>query len=180
MTRTADAVHDALTFRSLTRDDLPLLRAWLQRPHVAEWWGTVPTELELEAEYGPVIDGATPHRASVCLRDGVPVGFIQSYTPVATHAEGWWLDEHDPGVRGIDQFLVNADQLGQGLGTTMIRAYVAALFADDDVTRVQTDPSPENARAIRCYEKSGFRAVGEVVTPDGPALLMYQDRPAVR
>ena len=30
------------------------------------------------------------------------------------------------------------------------------------VTKVQTDPDPTNARAIRCYEKSGFRRIGEV------------------
>jgi RimJ/RimL family protein N-acetyltransferase len=46
------------------------------------------------------------------------------------------------------------------------------LFEDPAVTVVQTDPSPDNTRAIRCYAAAGFEAVGEVVTPDGPALLM--------
>ena len=58
----------------------------------------------------------------------------------------------------------------------MIRAFVRELFTDSAVTRVQTDPSPDNARAIRCYEKAGFRRVGVVATPDGPALLMVQER----
>jgi aminoglycoside 6'-N-acetyltransferase-1b len=40
------------------------------------------------------------------------------------------------------------------------------------VTKIQTDPAPTNLRAIRCYEKAGFRKVGIVDTPDGPALLM--------
>jgi aminoglycoside 6'-N-acetyltransferase-1b len=44
------------------------------------------------------------------------------------------------------------------------------------VTRIQTDPSPRNARAIRCYEKAGFRRVGTIVTPDGPAEYMVIDR----
>ncbi|HSM07403.1 MAG TPA: hypothetical protein VLA33_00110 [Gemmatimonadota bacterium] len=34
------------------------------------------------------------------------------------------------------------------------------------------DPHPDNARAIRCYEKVGFKRAGEIVTPDGRALLM--------
>jgi hypothetical protein len=38
-------------------------------------------------------------------------------------------------------------------------------------------PHPNNRRAIRCCEKAGFHAVREVATPDGPALLMYCERP---
>lgn len=105
--------------------------------------------------------------------DGVKTGFIQSYTPSAFHDDGWWLDEHDPSVRGIDQYLANANQLGQGLGSSMMRAFVAKLFKDPSVTRIQADPDPTNGRAIRAYEKAGFRAHGQIVTPDGPALLMY-------
>jgi RimJ/RimL family protein N-acetyltransferase len=89
---------------------------------------------------------------------------------------GWWEDETDPGARGIDQFLANADQLGIGLGSAMVRAFVDRLFEDPQVTQVQIDPSPDNARAIRSYEKAGFVAGGEVVTPDGPALLMLRTR----
>jgi RimJ/RimL family protein N-acetyltransferase len=59
----------------------------------------------------------------------------------------------------------------------MIRSFVAQLFADPGVTRIQTDPSPQNARAVRCYERAGFRRVGEVDTPDGRALLMRCERP---
>ena len=66
--------------------------------------------------------------------------------------------------------------LGRGLGTRMVKAFVALLFADPAVTRIQTDPAPDNLRAIRCYEKAGFRPLGDIATPDGPALLMVQDR----
>ena len=38
--------------------------------------------------------------------------------------------------------------------------------------RVLTDPDPANIRAIRAYEKAGFRKDRMVDTPDGLALLM--------
>jgi RimJ/RimL family protein N-acetyltransferase len=60
----------------------------------------------------------------------------------------------------------------------MVKAWVAKLFADPLVSRIQTDPDPRNARAIRCYEKAGFHAAGEVLTPDGTALLMLCERSA--
>ena len=49
-------------------------------------------------------------------------------------------------VRGIDQSLANASQLGKGLGTKLVRALVELLFNDPEVTKIQTDPSPSNLR----------------------------------
>ncbi|NEL52379.1 GNAT family N-acetyltransferase, partial [Escherichia coli] len=43
------------------------------------------------------------------------------------------------------------------------------------IPRIVTDPSPANARAIRAYEKAGFRRERLVETPDGPALLMSRE-----
>ncbi len=79
-------------------------------------------------------------------------------------------------VRGIDLSLANASQLGKGLGTKLVRALVELLFNDPEVTKIQTDPSPSNLRAIRCYEKAGFERQGTVTTPDGPAVYMVQTR----
>jgi RimJ/RimL family protein N-acetyltransferase len=142
---------------------------------VAEWWDPPASLAEIEQEYGPLIGGHSTTRPYIVLYDAAPIGFIQSYVAMGS-GDGWWPDEQDPGVRGIDQFLAHSDQLGRGLGTAMVRGFVQRLFSDPAVTRIQTDPSPENRRAIRCYQKAGFHAVSEVATPDGPALLMIYDR----
>ena len=63
-------------FRPLALDDLPMLREWLARPHVADWWGPAESLDELAAEYGPGIAGTVSHRAYVVQLDGAPVGFI--------------------------------------------------------------------------------------------------------
>jgi RimJ/RimL family protein N-acetyltransferase len=165
----------AVVFRPLRLTDLPLLHHWLARPHVAEWWGPAPSLSEVEQEYGPLTSDQSTTRPYVVLRDDAPIGYIQSYVALGS-GDGWWPDERDPGVRGIDQFLAHSDELGRGLGTAMVRAFVQHLFADPAVTHIQTDPSPENWRAIRCYERAGFHAAGEVNTPDGRALLMVCDR----
>jgi len=166
---------EAISFRPLTRDDLPLIHEWLLRPHVAEWWDSPASLAEVAEEFGSLIDGGGTHRGFVALRDRVPMGLIQSYVVIGS-GDGWWEDEQDPGARGVDQFLADADQLNRGLGTAMLRAFLAELFSDPAVTVVQADRSPDNHRAIRCYVKAGFAAVGEVATPDGPALLMRCSR----
>jgi len=162
----------AFTFQPLAEADLAMLNAWLQRPHVAHWWGPADTVDELREDF--LMGGTT--RAYIAHLRGEPVGFVQCYVVMGS-GDGWWEDETDPGARGIDQFLAHEMQLNQGLGRAMVRAFVEQLFEDPVVTVVQTDPSPDNPRAIRCYAAAGFKAVGEVVTPDGPALLMRCRRP---
>lgn len=163
------------TFRPLELADLPMLHGWLARPHWTQWWGPAPTLAEVEAEYGAWITDPAKVQPHIALLDGQPFAYIQSYVAMGS-GDGWWEDETDPGVRGIDQSIADAAQLNRGLGTAMVKAFVARLFADPRVTHIQTDPDPGNTRAIRCYEKAGFRAVGEVQTPDGAALLMVCER----
>lgn len=148
-----------------------MLHDWLQRPHAAAWWQPTPTLEELVAHYAPSIDGSDSTRAYIAHLDGEPVGFIQCYVVMGSGG-GWWEDEADPGARGVDQFLADEARLGQGLGSAMLRAFVQDLFSNPAVTTVQTDPSPRNRRAIRAYQKAGFVAEREVITPDGPALVL--------
>lgn len=159
---------EVIDFRRVTADDLLLLRDWLSRPHVVEWWGEPPTLAEVEADY-------VGEHAFLALEDDRPIGYVQLYTVMGVDPE-WWTDETDPGARGIDQFLAHEADLGRGLGTEMIARFVERIFDDPAVTKIQVDPSPDNARAIRAYEKVGFRREREVVTPDGPALLMVLRR----
>ena len=105
------------------------------------------------------------------------VGYCQSYVALGT-GDGWWEAESDPGVRGIDQFLANPKQLHKGLGAKLVKAFVELLFSDLGVTKIQTDPAPNNHRAIRCYEMAGFVRQNVISTPDGPAVYMVQTRQA--
>jgi len=165
------------TFKPLMREDLSMLHEWLHRPHVRQWWREPSTITELERDYfQPSAD--PPTRAYIAMRDDIPVGFIQSYI-VSGSGGGWWTNETDPGARGIDQFLANAAELGQGMGRAMIGAFIDRLFEDPLVTSVQSDPAPDNERAIRSYRGAGFTTIGDVDTPDGRATLMRTHR-AVR
>lgn len=119
------------TFRPLAVDDLPLFASWLRRPHVAAWWGSGASDEEIRREYEPELASSDVSRFYFACLDEVPVGFVQVYDVMRCDPE-WWRDERDPGARG--------------------------LFADDErVMKVQIDPSPDNARAIRAFAKAGFR-----------------------
>ena len=175
-----NAVHPTIVFRPLREADLPLLHDWIHRPHVAQWWGggCPPKNFDdTKKKYLPRLEERSSVKPYIALLSGEPIGFIQSYRAVDCGG-GWWEDETDSGVHGTDQFLCDENKLGHGIGSLMVAAFVARLFNDPGVTKVQTDPDPANARAIRCYEKAGFRRVGGIATPDGHALLMVVERHA--
>lgn len=166
---TTPAASGDFAFTPLRETDLPMLMEWHARAHVARWWDPAPGSLdELRADF---LSGATGIEAFIVWLKGRPIGFVQVYV-VRDAGGGWWPDETDPGARGIDQFLANEEDLGRGMGGAMVRSLLARLFADPAVTKVQTDPAPDNARAIRACEKAGFTRVGVVDTPDGAAMLM--------
>ncbi|MNX66130.1 Aminoglycoside N(6')-acetyltransferase type 1 [compost metagenome] len=174
------ATEPAITFRAISEADLPLLHDWLCRPHVTEWWEPAPTFEDVCEDYLPRL--APQHVLPFDAPAGVvqylafegdePFAYVQAYRVMAHQAEGWWLDETDPNALGTDQFIGLPDRLGQGLGTRMLRAFIAFLFEDPRVTSIQTDPAPTNTRAIAAYLKAGFKEEGLVETLDGPALLM--------
>src|SRR5450432_3772408 len=123
----------AFTFRPLTADSLPLLHEWLQRPHVRAWWSEPSTIADLKRDYASGANDPSTAQAYFVFQDERAIGFIQSYRVLGA-GDGWWPDETDPGATGIDQFLADPAQLGRGLGSAMIRAFVQRLFADPQVT----------------------------------------------
>jgi aminoglycoside 6'-N-acetyltransferase len=70
-------------------------------------------------------------------------------------------EETDPEYRhaSIDLFLGSAWN-GQGLGSDTIRTLARHLFDILGHHRITIDPAAANERAIRSYERVGFRRVG--------------------
>lgn len=155
----------AYRFTPVTKDDLPLLTRWLRSPHVREWWDDDggPEEAEEAIE-----DAHTwPH---IVHLDGWPIGYIQAYD-----VHGWpghHFADQPPGTRGVDQYIGEAHLLNQGHGPAFVRQFCDQLIAAGAPVIV-TDPHPDNARAIRAYEKAGFvRYGGPVDSAWGRCLLM--------
>ena len=151
----------------MTSVDLPLIKRWLETPHVSEWWHDPAEQFELVSG-----DLNHPDMAQFIVRaDARPFAYLQCYNLSAWNTG---LGPQPDGTRGLDQFIGEADMLGRGHGSAFIRAFADNLLASG-TPRVVIDPDPGNARAIRAYEKSGFLKDRIVQTPDGDAFLMFRD-----
>jgi aminoglycoside 6'-N-acetyltransferase len=134
---------ERVVLRPANVDDARAVLDILTRPEVARWW---PGET-LERLHGTLSD--PDEHPFVVEADGGAAGFIQYY------------EETDPDYRhaGIDVAL-HPDWHGRGLGTDAVRTLARWLVDARGHHRLIIDPAAHNARAIRVYEKVGFRPVG--------------------
>jgi aminoglycoside 6'-N-acetyltransferase len=154
-------------FTPMTATDLPLIKRWLESAHVSEWWHDAAEQFELVSG-----DLDHPDMAQFIVgTDARRFAYLQCYNISAWDAG---FGPQPAGTRGLDQFIGEPDMLNRGHGSAFIREFAERLLADG-TPRVVIDPDPDNARAIRAYEKAGFIKDRLVDTPDGVALLMVRD-----
>ena len=151
----------------MTAADLPLVKRWLQQPHVMRWWGNTHEQFELVSGD---LEVETMDQFIVAFGDR-PFGYIQSYD-LSDWDSGF--GDHPAGTRGIDQFIGEPDMIGRGHGSAFILQFANDLLTSG-IPRIVTDPEPDNARAVRAYVKAGFQRDRVIETPDGPALLMVRN-----
>ena len=162
--------EDAYDFRTVTARDLKLIAAWLEQPHWREWWDA-PEQAIAEIRDHIASDEVEP---LIVELDGKPVAYLQSYDP---HLEDGHPYRDQPfGTLGVDISIGPAEMLGKGHGSAILMQFCRLLF-EEGCPRVIIDPHPDNARAIRAYEKAGFRAFDRRVSEYGPALMMALDSP---
>lgn len=144
-----------IILRPATIADLPLLRHWDEQPHVAASDPNDDWEWETELLHNP-----DWREQLIAELGGRPIGFVQIIDP-AREETHYWGEDIGPNQRAIDIWIGEADALGKGYGTEMMRQALRRCFADPAVTAVLIDPLASNTRAHRFYERLGFRFVEE-------------------
>jgi aminoglycoside 6'-N-acetyltransferase len=136
---TTELNGERVRLREITQEDVPILRAIAASEEVSRWWG--PPD-----ERFPFEDDARPFAIVV---GGEVVGLIQ------------FGEEREPDYRhaSIDIFVEPRLQR-RGIGTDAVATLARHLIEDRGHHRLTIDPAADNAAAIRCYEKIGFRHVG--------------------
>ncbi|WP_292271561.1 GNAT family N-acetyltransferase [Mesorhizobium sp.] len=160
--------EDSYDFRPVTQKDLPMIARWLAESHIAEWWGDPEKEIAEIREH----IGSVSVEPLIVELGGKPIAYLQSYDP---HLEDNHPYADQPfGTLGIDLSIGPPDLVGIGHGSAIVRQFVAELF-EEGAPRVVIDPHPGNGRAIRAYEKAGFRPIGRRHSEYGDVVLMAVD-----
>jgi len=166
----------AISIRPVEPGDLSLLGEWMRRPYWREWWGEPEYELGLIRD---MIEGRDTTRPYIIEVDGEPAGYIQVWFIGHHQNESWindhpWLAELPPEAVGVDLSIGEAGLLSKGIGSAALSVFVRRLL-DEGCKTVVIDPDPANRRAVRAYEKAGFRPIPELLGRTGDSLIMQFD-----
>ena len=131
--------------RLLTEADVPRIVELGADPEVSRWWRGLTHEHVLDKARGEDDDAVV----FAIVDDDEVAGLVQ------------YFEEDDEEFRSasIDLFL-GAPYHGRGLGTDTVRTLARHLIEERGHHRLTIDPAAHNERAIRCYERVGFRPVG--------------------
>lgn len=132
---------------------------WLSDPVVLDFYEgrDHPYTLEMvQKDFDPAAgeeEGLIPCILEV---EGRPVGYLQFY-PVEDEGREEY-DFHEEGVTwALDLFIGEPSYWNRGYGTRFVNLLLHYLFEQHSADWVILDPHVDNERAIRVYEKCGFR-----------------------
>jgi RimJ/RimL family protein N-acetyltransferase len=142
----------AVRLRPAGRSDWDLIRGWLARDDIQDWWGP-PSATEAEVVgYAHAVD-ATLWGESL---------------PLDLEAGTW----------DLDLFIASEEHRGRGVGQTALALLKEEVFASTLAVAVCVFPSVRNERAVRAYEKAGFYWKRIWNDPHaGPSWFMVAERP---
>jgi aminoglycoside 6'-N-acetyltransferase len=135
---------ERVLIRPVEHRDRDRLTEILTEPEVARWWPGYDAD-RVQAE---LLDDDDSETLAIEV-DGEVAGLVLV------------SEELDPDYRhaGLDITLAT-DYHGRGLGSEALRVVARHLFEERGHHRLTIDPAVHNERAIRAYERVGFKPVG--------------------
>ena len=168
---------DDITLRPMTAHDLPMVAEWIARPHWQEWWGDPVTESNRVRD---MLEGRDSTRPFIFQVNGQAAGytqywFVDDQKNGPGHLDDYpWLGLLPAGTVGVDISIAESSNLSRGLGSSVVRMMAEKLWSDGH-RHIIIDPDPANTRAVRAYEKAGFRVMPELLGKTDDFLIMRFD-----
>ncbi len=140
----------SFNFKELVESDLPLIKDWLQQPHISKWFDT--NEWINEIFSNMISDWVWYFQAEL---DSIPVGFTQYYN-TSKAPKGSWSSQQ-AGTIGIDFFIGNPSFLGKGYGILLVNNFVEFVIKNANPKRIIADPDKDNIKSQHILKRCGFR-----------------------
>jgi aminoglycoside 6'-N-acetyltransferase len=146
-----------INVRKLQKKDNILLAKWLSDPAVLEFYEGRDNPFDIEKVNRVFYDSGVAKGQCIVEYVGKEIGYVQFYL----------LDDEtkkvygygDENIYGMDQFIGETNYWGKGIGKLLVTSMMDYLINSKKATKVVMDPQTRNLRALKCYEKCGFKKV---------------------
>ena len=156
-------VENEICIRTLIDDDFPLMLKWLTDERVLEFYGGRDKKYTLESLKKHYTEPWEDEVFRVIIEyNNVPIGYGQIYKMYDELYTDYHYPKTDEIVYGMDQFIGEPNYWSKGIGTRYIKLIFEFLKKERNANAVILDPHKNNPRAIRAYQKSGFRIIEDL------------------
>ncbi len=158
-----DINNGNIRIRTLVDNDFPLMLKWLTDKRVLEFYGGRDKKYTLESIKKHYTEKWQDEIIRVIIEyDSIPIGYGQIYKMYDELYANYSYPKSNNIVYGMDQFIGEIEYWNKGIGTKYIKMIVEYLRKEKSADVVILDPHKDNMRAIKCYEKSGFKIIKEL------------------
>ena len=158
-----EIVQDKIRIRTLTNDDFPLMLKWLTDDRVLEFYGGRDKKYTLESLKEHYTEKWEDEVFRVIIEyDNVPIGYGQVYKMYDELYSDYHYPKTNEIVYGMDQFIGEPEYWSKGIGSKYTKMIFEFLKKERNANAVILDPHKNNPRAIRSYQKSGFRIIEDL------------------
>ena len=148
-----------ITVRGFSESDLPLMLKWLTDDRVLEFYEGRDVRFTMETLSEHYLEELSGGFRVIIEYRNVPIGYGQIYQLSGDLFEEYDYPDDGKVVFATDQFIGEPDYWNQGIGTAFLQTVASYLKTSKSADCILLDPHKNNPRAIRAYQKAGFRIV---------------------
>ena len=151
--------NDQIRIRDFTRADLPLMLKWLTDDRVLEFYEGRDVQFNMETLAEHFLEEISDGFRMIIEYNGQAVGYGQAYQLSGEMFEEYDYPDSGKVVFAMDQFIGEPDYWNRGIGTEFLKMMASYLKTNKGASCILLDPHKSNPRAIRAYEKAGFKII---------------------
>lgn len=151
---------DKVGLRLLEDNDKTLLLKWLTDERILNFWEGKSSVFDLDRITEKYYSEEDVEIIRTIIEyDGKSIGYVHMYKLNDELLNEYEYPLTDKVVYGIDQFIGEPEYWDKGIGTKFMKLVLQYLTKEKNADIIILDPHADNPRAIRCYEKVGFKKI---------------------
>ena len=151
-----------ILIREFAESDLPAMLKWLTDERVLEYYKGRDARLTMDLLAEQYLEAFPDGFRTILEFRGRPVGYGQAYRLSGGMFLEYDYPDNGKTVYAMDQFIGEPAYWNRGIGTAYLRSMLSYLKDSKAAETVLLDPHKDNYRAVRAYEKAGFRIIGSL------------------